>query len=244
MWEAVGRHVAVWYHENHAGDDEEAGEAAAPQGLSTRNMEIDTSKVGAGQAETNKYLLMAMCQQFFESIVSTGKFVPVGMRRICLYLQNAVSAKFPTVGTTPTNSYLFLRFLNPAISAPEAFGVLPHPPSREERRQLILVTKVLQNLANGVLFGTKERFMVQLNPFLNTNMPRLNDYVRDVLNINVPSFDPFPAAEEMPAAGAKTQPSCSRRPTSLMTNKTTTMMKTKTIRCPAGPRSRPLALRP
>ncbi|KNC47522.1 fibronectin type III domain-containing protein [Thecamonas trahens ATCC 50062] len=200
MWEAVGRHVAVWYHENHAGDDEEAGEAAAPQGLSTRNMEIDTSKVGAGQAETNKYLLMAMCQQFFESIVSTGKFVPVGMRRICLYLQNAVSAKFPTVGTTPTNSYLFLRFLNPAISAPEAFGVLPNPPSREERRQLILVTKVLQNLANGVLFGTKERFMVQLNPFLNTNMPRLNDYVRDVLNINVPSFDPFPAAEEMPAS--------------------------------------------
>merc|ERR1711916_346946 len=108
------------------------------------------------------------------------------------------SAKFPTVGTTPTNSYLFLRFLNPAVSAPEAFGLVPSPPTRDERRQLILVTKVLQNLANGVLFGTKERFMVQLNPFLTTNTPRLNDYVRDVLDINVPSFDPFPPASEMP----------------------------------------------
>ena len=204
MWEAVGRHVATWYYENH----EEGGEGGPVGGaggndrsarsLSTRSLEIDTAKVDVGTAETNKYLLMAMCQQFFESIVTTGKFVPVGMRRICLFLQNAVSAKFPTVGTTPTNSYLFLRFLNPAVSAPEAFGLVPSPPTRDERRQLILVTKVLQNLANGVLFGTKERFMVQLNPFLTTNTPRLNEYVRDVLDINVPSFDPFPPASEMP----------------------------------------------
>lgn len=40
--------------------------------------------------------------------------------------------------------YLFLRFFNPAIVAPEAQGLSSAPPSPESRRSLVLLSKVLQ----------------------------------------------------------------------------------------------------
>jgi hypothetical protein len=36
--------------------------------------------------------------------------------------------------------------------------------------------KLLQNLANGVKFGTKESFMIPLNAFIDEHMPRVVDF--------------------------------------------------------------------
>ena len=48
----------------------------------------------------------------------------------------------------------------------ELFGlVLP-----QWRRGLVLVTKMLQNLANGVYFTDKEEYMTVLNPFVKHNL--------------------------------------------------------------------------
>ena len=43
------------------------------------------------------------------------------------------------------------------------------PPSPEARRHLLLITKVLQSIANGVSLGKKEPFMSPLNEFLARN---------------------------------------------------------------------------
>ena len=45
------------------------------------------------------------------------------------------------------------------------------------RRVLILVTKVLQNLANNVHFGSKELFMTPVNGFLDDNAAGIADYL-------------------------------------------------------------------
>ena len=51
--------------------------------------------------------------------------------------------------------------------------MLDAPPGREARRALILVAKILQNLANGVQFGQKEEFMAPMNAFVMEHVQEL-----------------------------------------------------------------------
>ena len=53
-------------------------------------------------------------------------------------------------------------------AAPEAFAVVPSDlvPPPAARRNLVLITKLLQNLANNVSFGKKEAYMVPMNSFV------------------------------------------------------------------------------
>jgi neurofibromin 1 len=38
----------------------------------------------------------------------------------------------------------------------------------------------MQNLANGILFGAKEQFMMPLNDFLTANTPLVKDFLTDL----------------------------------------------------------------
>ena len=64
--------------------------------------------------------------------------------------------------------FLFLRFVNPAIVSPETIdvdlaAVNPASDTREVRKNLVQISKVLQALANNVKFGAKEPKMRKLN---------------------------------------------------------------------------------
>ena len=62
--------------------------------------------------------------------------------------------------------YIYLRFFNPVIVTPDAMNIIATKPNRIQRRNLILVAKVLQNLSNGLLFGDKEIYMKVLNQYI------------------------------------------------------------------------------
>jgi len=69
-----------------------------------------------------------------------------------------------------------LRFFCPAVSSPEAYGIVEEPPSASARRLLILITKVLQNLSNDVEFGSKEPYMTKMNDFIQSNRVKLGQF--------------------------------------------------------------------
>jgi hypothetical protein len=50
------------------------------------------------------------------------------------------------------------------------------------QQQLILVTKVLQNLANNTLPGMKEAYMEKLNTFIVTNKPTLDQFYNKMVS--------------------------------------------------------------
>ena len=52
--------------------------------------------------------------------------------------------------------FLFLRFICPAITTPQAYGMVDDVPSAGFRRILVLVTKLLFKSSTCVLFGEKE----------------------------------------------------------------------------------------
>ena len=48
------------------------------------------------------------------------------------------------------------------------------PMSPAFRRALILVSKILQNLSNGVEFGKKEEYMSPFNEFIHNNLSQVS----------------------------------------------------------------------
>jgi len=54
------------------------------------------------------------------------------------------------------------------------------PKTKEIRKLLVQATKVIQNLANNVLFGAKETHMIVLNDYLTTNIYRVTNFLRDI----------------------------------------------------------------
>ena len=88
--------------------------------------------------------------------------------------------RFPEAKYTAVGAFIFLRFFCPAIVAPDAEGIVASIPSKEMRRGLLLIAKVVQNLANNVLFGAKEPYMFPLNDFLTSNIIRVTTFLRDV----------------------------------------------------------------
>lgn len=88
--------------------------------------------------------------------------------------------RFPDAKYTAVGAFIFLRFFCPAIVAPEIEGLLDTSPSKELRRGLLLIAKVIQNLANNVLFGAKEHYMFPLNDFLSHHIFRVTTFLREI----------------------------------------------------------------
>ena len=80
--------------------------------------------------------------------------------------------------------FFLLRFVNPAIVTPQAFLLVESKLSAETKRNLTLVAKLLQNVANNVKFGgVKEQFMAPLNAFLNAVQSRVNDFFDELTRV-------------------------------------------------------------
>ena len=63
--------------------------------------------------------------------------------------------------------------------APELIDLDVPTDSRDIRRSLLLITKVIQNLANNVIFGNKEPHMKVLNSFLSENSRQVAKFLSD-----------------------------------------------------------------
>lgn len=91
-----------------------------------------------------------------------------------------VTTRFPEAKYTAVGAFIFLRFFCPAIVAPDVEGLVSTVPSKEMRRGLLLIAKIIQNLANNVLFGAKEPYMFPLNEFLSQNIYDVTTFLRKI----------------------------------------------------------------
>lgn len=68
-----------------------------------------------------------------------------------------------------------------ALSNPHKFNLfLKVEFSNEEKRGLLLCSKVITNLSTGSLFGKKEEYMVILNDFLEANQEKLKAFIMSI----------------------------------------------------------------
>jgi len=137
-------------------------------------LEVDPEKMEEGaDLDEMRWMLMAQSQKILKQILNSSEECPVQFRQLFSHIKHVVGNRFPENVNTTIGGFIFLRFFCPAISSPEAYGILEEPPTPQARRLLILITKVLQNLSNDVEFGSKEPYMAKMNDFIQSNRQKL-----------------------------------------------------------------------
>ncbi|KAG5931494.1 hypothetical protein E4U60_006050, partial [Claviceps pazoutovae] len=145
------------------------------------DLELDPARVGdPKELQKNAAQLQIVAKVFMEDICASVANVPSSFRRICNIISEAVLPRFPNAKYTAVGAFVFLRFFCPAIVAPETDHLVSASPTKEMRRGLLLIAKIIQNLANNVLFGTKEPYMFPLNPFLVQNIHVVTGFLREI----------------------------------------------------------------
>jgi hypothetical protein len=100
-----------------------------------------------------------------------GHLIPLCVCELLRSIRGAAEKKLPAViSERAVSSLFFLRVLNPALCGAGEMT---------DRRSVILLSKLLQALANGVHFGEKEDFLLSFNPWLSASRPVLNSFVFD-----------------------------------------------------------------
>ena len=134
--------------------------------------EVDPARMETGEVlEDNQQNLAQITQRVFNAIVSSADRFPPQLRSMCHCLYQVLCKRFPqsiqnnlgSVGTV-----LFLRFINPAIVSPCEMGIVERQPPTKIKRGLMLMSKILQNIANHVEFS-KEQHMLVFNEFVQRN---------------------------------------------------------------------------
>jgi GTPase-activator protein for Ras-like GTPase len=141
--------------------------------------EVSPSKLEPkkGGVKRNQKNVFAHSQFFFDRITASYKKVPGSLRKVSELLVKAIAQKFPNSKYIVIGGFYFLRYLCPAIISPEGHGYKSSVPlDRDCRRGLVLVSKVIQQISNGVEFGSKEEFMKPFNNYIRDSIGRVRDY--------------------------------------------------------------------
>jgi len=155
--------------------------------------EVDPSKVPPNTdelvLEENMSRLLATSQKVLDTIVRSTPEFPTPLRILSSHLMREVAKKFPNNRQTAVGGFVFLRYICPALLAPGAHGLLDTT-QHDLNRGLLLVSKVLQNLSNGIEFGKKEDFMAKANQFIAANLDKVRGYFDAVASL--PTNHPHP----------------------------------------------------
>ncbi|KAF5294854.1 hypothetical protein FQA39_LY00338 [Lamprigera yunnana] len=136
------------------------------------SFEVDPARIELNEdIEENRQNLIALTQKVFDAIVNSADTFPAQLRSMCHCLYQVLSKRFPqfpqnNIGAVGT--VIFLRFINPAIVSPQEMGIVIKQVPVPVKRGLMLMSKILQNIANHVEFS-KEQHMLPFNDFLRAH---------------------------------------------------------------------------
>ena len=149
-----------------------------------KSCELDTQRISGSSkektAEKNLANLLSYCKRIFEAIATSFNRCPAAFRNIFEYLQEVVVKKFPedeVIRYTAPGGFIFLRFFCPALLGPKLFNLANDHPSENVARDLTLIAKTIQNLANLVPFGQKEPYMEGVNSFITEYTPQMKVFL-------------------------------------------------------------------
>jgi len=94
---------------------------------------------------------------------------------VCAAEQFRGNTTAPHIGV---GSIVFLRFIGPAISIPASSIQSNEDLVPGVKRALVLITKIIQNLASNAPFT--EQNMISLNAFLEANIKRVLEFIRTI----------------------------------------------------------------
>eukprot|EP01114_Cavostelium_apophysatum_P003675 TRINITY_DN1376_c0_g1_i1.p1 TRINITY_DN1376_c0_g1~~TRINITY_DN1376_c0_g1_i1.p1 ORF type:complete len:668 (+),score=157.12 TRINITY_DN1376_c0_g1_i1:64-2067(+) len=173
-----------------------------------KSCEINPTKLEKGDdVKKNLKNLIQVCSKIADSVFTSLPSCPPEFREVFHHIQEKVKESYEeeevrVTKYTAVSGFIFLRFFCPAILAPKLFNLTDEHPDVSTSRTLILIGKVLQNIANLVEFsGDKEPYMASMNPFLVDNLPKMKQFLDSlssprVLETEIPRTTKVPEVNE------------------------------------------------
>jgi hypothetical protein len=154
------------------------------------SFEVNASKAGGEEkALQNGKMLQSFTERLLDRIISSVPESPESIRILAHYLREYAVQKFPESTYSSVGGLLFLRYLCPALLVPEEWGLVSGPLSAKVSRNLVLVAKILQNIGNGIEFGTKEEYMMRMNAIVKTYLPEVQKFFDEFSSPPKEAFD-------------------------------------------------------
>ncbi|KAF8559154.1 hypothetical protein OG21DRAFT_1570167 [Imleria badia] len=150
--------------------------------------DLDPAKTPKHKLEQNQRDVEFIASSFLEIIGSSVPALPPMFREVCAHLAKAVYQVWPESKFAALGAFIFLRFISPAIVAPETVDVEVPKDDGVIRRGLMIIAKVMQNLANNIFFA-KEAHMVCLNEFLKANITNVTRFLSEVNKYSATAAD-------------------------------------------------------
>ncbi|KAG2060194.1 hypothetical protein BDR06DRAFT_948277 [Suillus hirtellus] len=151
--------------------------------------DLDPAKANRDKLEQNRRNVELVALSFLDIITSSVPALPPMIREVCAHLAKSVYQVWPESKFAALGAFIFLRFISPAIVAPEIVDVtVPRDDGGVIRRGLMVIAKVMQNLANNILFA-KEAHMLCLNEFLGVNIKSITRYLSEVNKFSSTAID-------------------------------------------------------
>ncbi|XP_053663502.1 ras GTPase-activating protein raskol [Anopheles marshallii] len=158
---------------------------------SDRDCEVDPTKVNGSLSRQQQALRRAV-KSVWTAIAESSRIFPVQLRDcFATFRERLQDLNREDMADNLISASIFLRFLCPAILSPSLFNITNELPSARATRNLTLVAKTLQTLANFTRFQGKENFMEFLNDFLEQEAPRMTQFLYDISCTDCSSEDNF-----------------------------------------------------
>eukprot|EP01130_Rhizamoeba_saxonica_P016203 TRINITY_DN7448_c0_g1_i1.p1 TRINITY_DN7448_c0_g1~~TRINITY_DN7448_c0_g1_i1.p1 ORF type:complete len:358 (-),score=63.01 TRINITY_DN7448_c0_g1_i1:693-1766(-) len=150
-----------------------------------KNYEVDTNRVDQDIATENCILIIDHTKNILDAIEDNIIIFPLCLQILFNHIRNTVKAKFSGYWNLSVGSFLFLRYICTSIVFPENWSIIEEIPSNTCRRGLILVSKLLQKLANNREFDDKkEPYMIAMNQFIIDNKLSIYDILDNYSNLS------------------------------------------------------------
>jgi len=134
--------------------------------------------------------LEKVCDQFFRNIIKALKRLPYGIRWICKQIRQIANQAFENAQDADilkvTGYFVYYRFINLGIVTPENFNIVEKEPSPIARKNLVAVSKVLQNLFNLNTFSKSDKWMMPMNNWIKKNLDGVTAYFNELVDVADP----------------------------------------------------------
>ncbi|CAL4100053.1 unnamed protein product [Meganyctiphanes norvegica] len=122
--------------------------------------------------------LLSVVKMAWSCILNSSTNFPQDLRKcFSLYRERFTHQGKADLINNLISSSIFLRFLCPAIMSPSLFNIIREYPDERASRNLTLVAKTLQTLANFTKFQGKENYMEFMNDFIESEQDQMRSFL-------------------------------------------------------------------
>lgn len=149
----------------------------------------------------NAFNLLAVTQKLLNTIITSTKQMPK-------YVHDTITQMAIGMGSDDVRrchliitTFIFIRVICPALVLPQLHGLLPHQPSSELQRKLILVAKVLQNIAHQHVPSKDEPYLKVTREFTKESIEVVKTWATQLLEVD-PRVDRYMRRQQKRSRGA------------------------------------------